>query len=565
MNGALTSMWRWKFVTGQASWMLVAVLLLGACGGAGPAQSSSNSEESAAPSRKMARLYLNSDGGSGALYANGPPITPDQVCRVVNELEGTQVDVFIQCASYGTYVLYDTRVGEVYGRGMTEYENPNFERLAHNVRGLLEQGNDPLQIWAARTHELGKEFWASLRMNDIHKDWVERWPSKRGRWERERPQVAIGKDVPDRYVSYYGRNFSYAFDYARQEVRDLKFELIEEICRDYDVDGMELDFLSHPMVFKKGQEETGVPIMTGFVRRVRSRMEEIGREKGRRIILAVRVLPTLELNREIGFDVGTWIREELVDVVAPATRGYLDMTPDLASFVEAARGTGVQVLGGISDLYVTDYTGSRTGRASIEMMRAAAQSFWEQGVSGLHLFNFDCHASGIQRHSAVNSLIDTSRHPLLSPEERQMLMEIGDPELISRKDKHYFITRDMVRRTPEEGGEMQLPVDLEEGGEKILRLFVGDDLEEAREDGVLETVSLVVSLSGYSRWDDDLRLELNGRRLQGEMGNGQLRFENASVRQGLNELRIGLRRRGGRPPLGPVRVQGVELFVGYRS
>ena len=544
--------------------MLVTLLLLGGCGGVGPEQGSNTAEESTAPSRKTARLYLNSDGGSGALYANGPPITPDQVCRVVNELEGTQVDVFIQCASYGTYVLYDTKVGEVYGRGMAEFENPNFRRLAHNVLGLLERGTDPLEIWAARTRELGMEFWASLRMNDIHKDWVERWPSKRGRWERERPHVAIGKDVPDRYVSVYGRNFSYAFDYARQEVRDLKFGLVEEICRDYDVDGIELDFLSHPMVFKKGREEAGVPIMTGFVRRIRNRLEEIGRQKGRRLTLMVRVLPTLGLNREIGFDVMTWIREELVDMVAPATRGYLDMTPDLSSFVEAARGTRVQVVGGISDLYVTDYTGSKTGRASPEMMRAAAQSFWGQGVSGLHLFNFDTHASGIQRHSAVNSLIDTSRHPLLSPEERQMLMEIGDPELISRKDKHYFITRDMAARTPEEGGEMQLPVDLTEGQAENFRLFVGDDVEAARRDGVLESLSLVVGLSGYSRWDDDLRMELNGRGLRGGMGSRELHFVNAPVRQGLNEMTIRLGRRGGSRPLEPVRVQGVEVFIDYR-
>ncbi|MCY3775295.1 MAG: hypothetical protein OXH11_04885, partial [Candidatus Aminicenantes bacterium] len=299
-----------RLVNGKvAAWGLLALLLLVSCGGAGSERKSINSEESKLPSRQMARLYLNSDGGSGALYANGPPITADQVCRVVNELEGTQVDVFIQCASYGTYVLYDTQVGEVYGRGMTEFENPNFRRLAHNVLGLLEQGTDPLEIWAARTHELGKEFWASLRMNDIHKDWVERWPSKRGRWERERPHVAIGKDVPDRYVSLYGRGFSYAFDYAQQEVRDLKFGLVEEIGRDYDVDGIELDFLSHPMVFKKGQEEAGMPIMTGFVRRIRNRLDEIGHRKGRRITLMVRVLPTMALNREIGCDVVTWIRE----------------------------------------------------------------------------------------------------------------------------------------------------------------------------------------------------------------------------------------------------------------
>ena len=78
-----------------AAWMLLTLLLLGGCGGVGPEQGSNTAEESAAPSRKTARLYFNSDEGSGALYANGPPITPDQVCRVVNELEGTQVDVFI--------------------------------------------------------------------------------------------------------------------------------------------------------------------------------------------------------------------------------------------------------------------------------------------------------------------------------------------------------------------------------------------------------------------------------------------------------------------------------------
>lgn len=67
-----------------------------------------------------------------------------------------------------------------------------------------------------------------------------------------------------------------------------------------------------------------------------------------------------------------------------------------------------------------------------------------------------------------------------------------------------------------------------------------------------------------SRWDD-LRLTLNGRRLRGEMGNGRLRFENAPVRRGLNELTIGLRRGGGRAPLKPVRVQGVEVFIDYRT
>ena len=56
----------------------------------------------APPSGKPAyRILLNSDGGSGALYAHEPPITDAQLCRVIDALEGTQVDVFIQSVSFG--------------------------------------------------------------------------------------------------------------------------------------------------------------------------------------------------------------------------------------------------------------------------------------------------------------------------------------------------------------------------------------------------------------------------------------------------------------------------------
>ena len=39
-------------------------------------------------------------------------------------------------------------------------------------------------------------------------------------------------------------------DYARPEIRDLAFRFIEEVCRGYDVDGVELDFFRHLCYFK---------------------------------------------------------------------------------------------------------------------------------------------------------------------------------------------------------------------------------------------------------------------------------------------------------------------------
>ena len=526
-------------------------------GGGGPVDS---------PQEGRLRLLLNSDGGDGALMAFETPITPGQLCRVVNEIEETQVDVFIQCIQWSDeQMLYPTRVTEVYAKPVSEEQRQDFEqypgirRWARNVQALLEAGQDPLEIWSRRSHEAGMQFWPSLRMNDIHKDWTERWPSFRSQWEIENPQVRIGSAVPDRYLHQADRSpqpshgYSWAMDYALEEVRARKLAIIAEVCANYDVDGFELDFLSHPYYFKKGEEARGMPLMNDFVRRVRARLDEIGQAKGRKLTLLARVLPTLELNRKVGLDVPTWIREEWVDQIAPATRGYLDISADLTPFVELARGTGVEISGGMSDLYVRDYTGQKTGRASIEMLRAAAAAAWQSGVTSLHLFNYDCHATGKGKPGV-----------LFSPDELQALREIGDPALISRKDKHYYVTREMAGLTPEAGGEMQLPTEMVRGDTRELRFLVGDDVAAAREDGVLESTSLVVSLRGYDRWDDDLRVQLNGRSLRGRFEGDALRFDGVTPQQGKNLLSLNLRNRPSSRPA-PIRVQGVELFIDYRD
>jgi hypothetical protein len=103
-------------------------------------------------------------------------------------------------------------------------------------------------------------------------------------------------------------------------VRDHTARLIEEAVRRYDCDGLELDFNRFPEFFKEGTTEQRVAKMNSLVERVRQMLGEVGRERGRRLVLGVRVPsnygatpPTPETARQLGCDVPAWVRRGWVD------------------------------------------------------------------------------------------------------------------------------------------------------------------------------------------------------------------------------------------------------------
>ena len=46
----------------------------------------------AAEAPKKLRILFNSDCGAGVFYRHDAPMSPEQLCAVVNEMKGTQVD-----------------------------------------------------------------------------------------------------------------------------------------------------------------------------------------------------------------------------------------------------------------------------------------------------------------------------------------------------------------------------------------------------------------------------------------------------------------------------------------
>ena len=495
------------------------------------------------------RLLLNSDCGTPVFYRFDAPMTADQLCRVVDDLPGTAVDAFLPCPQFSDdQFWFPTRVAEPYdGRQVPDgkYEDKFFKRVAENVKSLADRKLDPMVVWEQRAHRHGMWFIPTLRMNDVHKDYVDRWPSLRSSWERERQHLLIGKEIPPWYTHPY--KFTWAMDYARQEVRERKLSIINELCSRYDVDGFELDFLRSNLFFRKGHEVEGRPVMTAFVGDVRRLLDSLGKKRGKRLRLVVRVPPHLAQCLEMGLDVPDWIRQGLVDLVVPMSSGYLDMTADVEVFVALARRTNCKVAGGL-EYYVRGYMKPEQRgitQASIQMLRAGAASFWERGVDAIYLFNYDCHGPFPFRD-----------------EKRQALKEIHDPTRLAGTDQRYFVTTEMNLRLPAGAGYKQLPQELKtSGSSSTFTLFVGDDVPTAATKQDPRRCRLLLRTSLPEQATTTLSFRYNQQQLQPTLRRGGLFvFDDPPARRGRNTLIVTLTSPPPEKP-GHVRLVEIELLI----
>ncbi len=322
---------------------------------------------------------------------------------------------------------------------------PHWDLPKENIEVL---GPDPVQHAVRFAHDNRMEFFFSLRMNDIH---CAVYPGL-GYWspfKLENPQLLQSRIDPDRFqetflpwikgestdhphtalLEYWGNggertidkfrnssmgpiSFSWpAFDYAHPEVRQRLLGVVEEATRRYDLEGIELDWCRHPLIFKYGQERRYVPVMTDFMHQVHQVLEERGKQRGRPIHLSMRVPDSPSLALGVGLDVEEWVARGWVDFLI-AGFGSLPYSFPVEEWIRLGHDHGIPVYGGLSWKHVFDH---------VEAVRGAAYRLWDEGVDGLHTFNF------------------------LDPARFQSLSEIGDPEALARMDKMYQIDLDRKR------------------------------------------------------------------------------------------------------------------------
>jgi hypothetical protein len=351
-------------------------------------------EARAQAARRPHRVIFDNDGMDAQFVGTA---TPEALLDVrTRQLVGTGVSTVFYCSRTSGLGVYThaTKVGEVFDSQVGRYQE--------NITGeLIRQGTDPLRVVAdfCRANRL-EVFW-TLRMNDCH-DAVHR---------ADRPYPAFSKlkaAHPEWLLGTYEKrpahgNWS-AYDYAVPEVRQLALDSVAEVCRNYDVDGIHLDFFRHLNYFREvaaGGQATpeNLELMTDVVRSIRRITEEEGLARQRPFLLAVRVPDSVDYCRALGLDLEQWLKEGLVDLLVV---GEFQLRPWSES-VELGHRYGTQVIAGLSEGRVRSEP-PPFRRDSREACRGRAAAAWSAGCDGLYIFNFYK-----ADHPVLNELHEPSR------------------------------------------------------------------------------------------------------------------------------------------------------------
>jgi hypothetical protein len=369
-------------------------------------------------SHRKRRIIFNDDGDD---VWHPDASTPEGFVGVrLKHMLDTQADTLFYCTTQSfNYFTHKTEIGEVFVKREGPFAN-------NNMQALLDQGTDPLKLAIEFAHKHHIEAIWTLRMNDIHDAFTPAlWPQ----WKTDHPDALLGKredwgaNPPGSQARWWA-----GVDFNREDVRARTIELIEEVARNYNVDGIDLDWLRHPVHFPetvqgKPATQQSIDLLTGLVRDIRTMIGRVEKERGRPILLATRVPLTVAQGLYIGTDIQTWLKEGLVDIVTTGG-GYVPFSMPTAEVATICHQYDVPVYPCISASGMMRRAPFGKGQLyGIEGWRATAANAFAQGADGISLFNL-FPSPGDETH---NEMV------------RQAFSELGDPATLAGKDRLFVL------------------------------------------------------------------------------------------------------------------------------
>jgi len=312
----------------------------------------------------------------------------------------------------------------------------------------LLNGGDMLQTLVDTCQDTGTAPFLSFRLNDGHhvRDLAKAL-------ERGKPTQKISRHYWENYEQYrLGPDTSDwdqgVFDWSIPEVRDFKFALIEEACANYDLAGLELDFLRHWVRFgEHTSPEERFRITTEFVRKIRTMLDRTAAARGLpRRWLCVRVPANAAVRPDQGIDLAS-LTKAGVDMIN-LSYSYFTWQDDNAARarIEAGEKPAIYV-----EMTHTPMTGRATaGSGTQPYLRTTEEQFYttarlarEQGADGVSLFNFPYY-----RYHVTDSIGPFHEPPF------HVLPKLKDPSFLEKQAQWYFISSGRNDRVL---GERQLP------------------------------------------------------------------------------------------------------------
>jgi len=503
----------------------------------------SDDDERKKLANRRRRIIFNDDGDD---VWHPDAKTPEGFVSVrLRHMLNTQVDTLFYCTtqSFNSFT-HHTRVGEVF----VSREGP-FQH--NNMQTLMDAGTDPLKLAVEYAHKHGFEAIWTLRMNDIHDAFT---PPMFPKWKKDRPDALLGKpDDWGKTAPSSQQHWWSGVDYQRDDVHQRVIELIDEVVRQYDVDGIDLDWLRNPIHFPEtlaGKPTTRAQLdrLTELTRRIRTRLIEAGQRRKRPILLSARVPVTIERCLYMGVDIEAWLKAGLIDLLGVGG-GYTPFSMPIADVISLSHRYGVPVYPCISmsgmlrrKPYGNDAPYPADG------WRAAASNAFLAGADGISLFNLFPEPGS----DAHNQLV------------RTVFSEAGEPRTLAGKDKLFCLDNSAHMANCGYINHVVswrhcLPKPIEPGSPLLAPLPIGDDPASAR------SATLRVQLDNPAT----VRCRLNERDLTLNPADDLTKqiggiwytapLDPRLVRKGRNLFDIEHKT----PPEKPVSLTGLELAVGY--
>ena len=438
----------------------------------------SNGKWQDAELRLLPIAYRN-DGFSP--FYRKPPLAREDVQKLfVDPMAGSNVKYLVWGLGPGSVFCFDTKVGQVFGDGLTEEQRALLREgdlwVHENVRSLIDAGHCPLTVAVERGHELGFKVLARLEMNHEYGpadpgNWM--WVAFVGDLNKEHPEYRIGKSV--------------LLDFKHKEVRDFKLAILREAV-EAGADGISMDFAVYPPFFAEPDCDT----MTRFVRDVRTMLNEVGKRQNRYLTLMTRV-PNVEVDR-LGLDWKTWMRQGLIDIIVPThlrPADYFDIR--IEEFVQVGRETGIPVMPTIWQalgFVTTDQSPGDKEKGVRRYDKPKTRGMYYAQALMLHRAGAD----GIQLGMSENQW---NSCPWFD--------DLADPRKLAYADKHYMVDPISLRPGTFEVGHDGPPF----RAEKRAGLRLGDDIPAALQAGKGVQTTLVLYVRPL-REGESLEVTING-------------------------------------------------------
>jgi hypothetical protein len=389
---------------------------------------------STAPSRPRApfkTLYSNDTTNITSCISPyhelGQPISDERLRATIDEARG--VDVHMLQPGLGWIPWWQSKVysaDDHYGYYQREYgQKPN------NFGRYLLSGGDLVRTFVEHCRKTGVVPFISYRLNDGHHSRELAESLKRGKpsqtisrfyWENY-DRYRIGPDPNDWSQS--------VLNWAIPEVREHKFRFLREICTNYDIAGLELDFMRHWNNFdvENTTAEERCAIMTAFVARVRQLLDETTR-RGEYRWLCARVPVWADVRDRQGVDLAAFAAAG-VDMVNLSASYFTRQAIDLDTVRKEIPNTPFYL-----EMTHTTTTGRATAgsgtqpyrRTTDEQFHTTAHLAYTSGAAGVSLFNFVYY-----RYHKMPELGPFNEPPF------HVLPRLSQPDWLARQPQSYFL------------------------------------------------------------------------------------------------------------------------------